>query len=185
MSPPRPGLTPGAACCRHGPLTSIPSPGGALAHAFFPRRGEAHFDSAERWSLRSGKGRNLFVVVAHEVGHTLGLEHSPARSALMSPYYKKLSKDFVLSWDDILAIQNLYGEHRFPDTSVAPGDVPRGGAGWQQVRAGGEDSVHGAWWGWALSLHVCSKEGRMGTGCSREKPVCDFFGVPRGLCHHY
>ncbi|XP_067165774.1 matrix metalloproteinase-28 isoform X2 [Apteryx mantelli] len=83
-------------------------PGGALAHAFFPRRGEAHFDNDERWSLHSGKGRNLFVVVAHEVGHTLGLEHSPVKSALMSPYYKKLSKDFVLSWDDILAIQNLY-----------------------------------------------------------------------------
>ncbi|XP_066492014.1 matrix metalloproteinase-28 [Tiliqua scincoides] len=85
-------------------------PGGALAHAFFPRRGEAHFDNDERWSLDSGKGRNLFVVVAHEIGHTLGLEHSPVRNALMSPYYKKLGKDFVLSWDDILAIQNLYGK---------------------------------------------------------------------------
>ncbi|XP_069768221.1 matrix metalloproteinase-28 isoform X5 [Narcine bancroftii] len=83
-------------------------PGGALAHAFFPRRGEAHFDNDERWSLNQGKGRNLFIVTAHEIGHTLGLEHSPVKNALMSPFYKKLGRNFILNWDDKMSIQKLY-----------------------------------------------------------------------------
>ncbi|XP_017746495.1 PREDICTED: matrix metalloproteinase-28 isoform X2 [Rhinopithecus bieti] len=85
-------------------------PGGALAHAFLPRRGEAHFDQDERWSLSPRRGRNLFVVLAHEIGHTLGLTHSPAPRALMAPYYKRLGRDALLSWDDVLAVQSLYGK---------------------------------------------------------------------------
>lgn len=84
--------------------------GGTLAHAFLPRRGEAHFDRAERWSLGSHKGHNLFLVVAHEVGHTLGLQHSPVRHALMSPYYRRSRRHLLLSWDDVVAVQQLYGE---------------------------------------------------------------------------
>ncbi|XP_012909053.1 matrix metalloproteinase-28 isoform X2 [Mustela putorius furo] len=88
-------------------------PGGALAHAFLPRRGEAHFDRDERWSLTRRRGRNLFVVLAHEIGHTLGLPHSPAPRALMAPYYKRLGRDALLSWDDVLAVQGLYdGQQR-------------------------------------------------------------------------
>ncbi|XP_047689437.1 matrix metalloproteinase-28 isoform X3 [Prionailurus viverrinus] len=84
--------------------------GGALAHAFLPSRGEAHFDRDERWSLSRRRGRNLFVVLAHEIGHTLGLAHSPAPRALMAPYYKRLGRDALLSWDDVLAVQDLYGK---------------------------------------------------------------------------
>ncbi len=84
--------------------------GGALAHAFFPFRGEAHFDLSERWTLNGLKGHNLFLVTAHEIGHTLGLVHSPVRHALMSPYYKKMSSNALLSWDDITAVQQLYGK---------------------------------------------------------------------------
>ncbi|KGL80220.1 Collagenase 3 [Tinamus guttatus] len=97
----------------HGDFYPFDGPSGLLAHAFPPGPdygGDAHFDDDETWSDDS-KGYNLFLVAAHEFGHSLGLEHSRDPGALMFPIYTYTGKTgFVLPDDDVQGIQELYGK---------------------------------------------------------------------------
>ncbi|NXL93365.1 MMP8 collagenase, partial [Alectura lathami] len=53
---------------------------------------------------------NLFIVLAHELGHSLGLSHSNDPGALMYPTYAYTDPDeFLLPQDDIDGIQAIYG----------------------------------------------------------------------------
>lgn len=59
-------------------------------------------------------GVNLFMVAAHEFGHSLGLSHSSVSESLMYPWYNNhndLSGDFELSDDDRYGIQQIYGNY--------------------------------------------------------------------------
>ena len=61
--------------------------GRVLAHAFFPSDGRAHFDEDETFTDGTSSGTNLLWVATHEFGHSLGIDHSDVRNAVMYPYY--------------------------------------------------------------------------------------------------
>ncbi|XP_042286716.1 collagenase 3-like [Thunnus maccoyii] len=97
----------------HGDFYPFDGPDGTLAHAFAPATGiggDAHFDDDETFTFRSKSGYVLFMVAAHEFGHSLGLSHSTDPGALMYPLYIYRNPDtFVLPRDDVNGIQSLYG----------------------------------------------------------------------------
>ncbi|XP_055846899.1 hatching enzyme-like [Episyrphus balteatus] len=93
----------------HGECGSFDGRGGTLAHAYHPENGDAHFDDAERWTINTSDGTNLFQVAAHEFGHSLGLDHSRQPAALMAAFYSGFTPNFRLHSDDIRSIQELYG----------------------------------------------------------------------------
>nr|XP_004661959.2 stromelysin-1 [Jaculus jaculus] len=109
----------------HGDFIPFDGPGTVLAHAYAPGpglNGDAHFDDDEQWT-EDTTGTNLFLVAAHELGHSLGLFHSANPEALMYPVYKfsQNMAQFRLSQDDVNGIQSLYGSATVsPDHSVAP-----------------------------------------------------------------
>ncbi|XP_010129608.1 PREDICTED: matrilysin, partial [Buceros rhinoceros silvestris] len=95
----------------HGDGYPFDGRGNTLAHAFPPGEGiggDAHFDDAEKWS-ETNREINLFLVAAHEFGHSLGLAHSDVPGALMYPLYSYVNPaTFRLPEDDKRGIQKLY-----------------------------------------------------------------------------
>lgn len=81
------------------------------AHVWLQRKswGAKQGPSPAAAALHPHPGYSLFLVAAHEFGHSLGLEHSSIREALMYPMYTYVA-DFHLDSDDVNGIQFLYGE---------------------------------------------------------------------------
>ncbi|XP_018411860.1 PREDICTED: matrix metalloproteinase-18-like isoform X2 [Nanorana parkeri] len=107
----------------HNDFYPFDGPHGTLAHAFAPNNGiggDAHFDEDETWTSGS-RGYNLFLVAAHEFGHSLGLFHSSDPSALMYPTYHFIEpSEFHLPDDDVRGIQSLYGAREVPEVPMVP-----------------------------------------------------------------
>lgn len=89
-------------------------PGGVLAHGYYPpangntAAGDIHFDSAELWTIGfGGSGFDIFQVMAHEIGHAIGLGHSAVANSLMNSGYTEAFSGPQA--DDIAGAQFLYG----------------------------------------------------------------------------
>ena len=102
----------------HGDGHRFDGEGSVLAHAFPPTgskgiSGDMHMDEDEAWKTheeaKSSRGTSVFVVAAHELGHSLGLSHSADTEALMFAGYSGPTDYDQLPTDDRRAIQLLYG----------------------------------------------------------------------------
>ena len=86
-----------------------------IAHAFFPyknfgRSGDVHYNDDKTFTLATASGYNLLWITVHELGHSLGLDHSNVKGSIMHPEYPGyLGDDFKLKYDDIVGIQSIYG----------------------------------------------------------------------------
>jgi hypothetical protein len=97
-------------------------PFGTLAHAFFPpvngltAAGDLHFDSSELWKIGfGGAGFDIFQVAAHEIGHSIGLDHTGVANSLMNPFYTEVFSGPQA--DDIAGAQFIYGPAAVPEPS--------------------------------------------------------------------
>jgi hypothetical protein len=101
----------------HGDGYPFDGVGGTLAHGFYPPpnggslAGDLHFDDDETWTdqIRNGtlQPLDLLTVAIHEIGHSLGLDHSLVSGSVMEEYYYGSRR--TLTADDIAGITSIYG----------------------------------------------------------------------------
>jgi predicted Zn-dependent protease len=108
----------------HGDGDPFDGPGNVLAHASYPnpyteRKVFLHFDDDEHWVDSDSNNVDLETVAAHEIGHTLGFDHSDDPNALMYPSYSGPHR--FLGTDDVAGAQSVYGARaKAPDEPQVP-----------------------------------------------------------------
>lgn len=74
--------------------------------------GDVHFDADEPFAVNSNDSFKVDFnwISLHELGHSLGLDHSSDINSVMFPLYIGRIEDLELAFDDQEGIQQLYGE---------------------------------------------------------------------------
>lgn len=111
----------------HGDNAIFDGQGGKLAHGFYPGEeleGNIHLDDDEPWDLSLSLPANqektsLYLVMAHEIGHVLGLRHSYSTDSLMFAWYNENTTATPnLSQEDESILTQLYAEISEPQTTT-------------------------------------------------------------------
>lgn len=106
----------------HGDPYPFTSGTTVLAHSFYPappnpepQAGDIHINDAWSWSI--GGQWDLFSVVLHELGHSLGIGHTDDARSVMYPYYQKADG---LKAADIDSMRQIYADAGSTTTPPAP-----------------------------------------------------------------
>lgn len=98
----------------HGDSYDFVDGSGVIAHAFYPVNGAIHIDASFKFDLTppglksQQNGVRLYNVLLHEIGHSIGLEHSSVEESIMFPYYT--DEKTALKIDDIIGIREIYNK---------------------------------------------------------------------------
>lgn len=91
---------------------------GTLAHAWFPTSpylpGDIHFCDLHKWAPYGSidnSSVSLLSVAIHEIGHSIGINHSQEPEAIMYASYNPQNIKYSLAQDDINAVRALYPQN--------------------------------------------------------------------------
>lgn len=129
----------------------FPFEGQVLAHAFYPApltsesvAGDIHFNDGVDWGASDASRYDVFSIMLHETGHSLGLTHSSDPDAVMYPIYRGIVSSLTAT--DVAAARLLYSAPSTPLsggwTSDAIGNVGGGvtaDGGRFRIEAAGRD----------------------------------------------